>query len=189
MKKLALFVGFYIGTSVALAAGGGGDHHGPEGPTFALLYNALNLSILLGVLFYFSKDAIKDFFQQRYDDFNQQAITAEKRKKQLEEKLLDIQQRLEKLRASKDENIAKAKFDAQKIHNEQIAHAKETAQSILKDAVSSVDSDIQRYIEKLRQEALDLSTEKTSKSLGSLEEVSKKSYDNGFAGRMNGVTL
>lgn len=185
MKSLFVFIAIVGIPAIGLAATGGEAH----GPSPRLWINAMNFAILLGILIYYARKPIRELFQQRYDDFNKQAVEAAKTKKELDAQRADLEQRIQKLRQTKEESIAKAKTDAEKMYESEIAKAQAGANKIVSDAQGTVEADVKKLLEKLRIEALEMSVESAEEQLKSISKEEKAKLNKQFTTRVEEVSV
>ncbi len=148
---------------VALPAHAEGGGHG--GGTRELLYSALNLALLLGVLAYFTRKPLKEFFAARRAGIQNELkaaadlrAEAEARYAKWQRRLIDLEGELASIRTTARERAA--------AEREQIlADATAAAERIKRDATAAVDQELRRARAQLRQEAADLAVELASETL------------------------
>jgi len=145
----------------AWAEGGGG--HG--GGARDLLFSVLNLVLLLGVLAYFTRKPLADFFAARRTAIQKELAAAaelraeaEARYAKWQRRLLDLEGELAGIRQTARERAA--------AEREQIlADATASAERIRRDASAAVEQELRRARTQLRQEAADLAVELASETL------------------------
>ena len=155
MRVLVLvFVGLALAPPV-LAAAGGGEDGGSHFPFWELF----NFAILLAVLAYFGRTPLRDLFSNRRatiaaDIEAASALfeQAEARNAKWEQKLAELDREAEELR---HDARRRAEHEQERI----LAEAHEAADRIQRDAVSSVEQELRRAQETLREEAASLATE------------------------------
>lgn len=145
-------------------ASGGGEEHG-ESHLSHVLYQALNLALLLGVLIYFGRKPIADFFKTRreaiHDELSESAellAKAEQRNSELQRRLIDLNSELEEIREMAGR---RAEEEAERI----LADASATAERIRRDAQAAVAQELRRAKTELREEAADLALEIAARKL------------------------
>jgi F-type H+-transporting ATPase subunit b len=148
---------------VALPARAESDAHG--GGTSQLLYSILNLVLLLGVLVYFTRKPLSEFFAARragiQDELKAAAdlrADAEARYAKWQRRLIDLESELASIRATARERAA-----AEREHI--LADATAAAERIRRDASAAVDQELRRARAQLRQEAANLAVELASETL------------------------
>ena len=93
---LTLFILLFV-SPFALAAGGG------EGIPWAIVVKqVINLSLFVGLMFWFLKDKVKSYFRNKADDYKKQKEESLKFIKDAESKFHDIKQALENLRSTRE---------------------------------------------------------------------------------------
>ena len=156
-------------TALILVAGvaqaSGDSHEGAEEVLKETIYQGLNLALLLGVLFYFGRKPISEFFSSRrseiHSELNEAAdllATAEQRNSELQRRLVDLDSEIEEIR---EEAGRRAEEEAERI----LADAHATAERIRRDAKAGVAQELRRAQSALRDEAADLALEMVARKL------------------------
>jgi F-type H+-transporting ATPase subunit b len=147
---------------VALPAGAEGESHGAARD---LLFSALNLALLLGVLAYFARKPISDFFESRrqriqaeLEAAKNQGAEAEARYAKWQRRLMDLESELAEIRETSRQRAA-----AEREHI--LADAAAGAERIRREALETVDQELRRARAQLRREAADLAVELASEAL------------------------
>ena len=142
----------------ALAAGGGLSD---------LIFPAINLSLLLGVLFYFAHKPVQAFFQDRRDHIRGELEAAAELRKEAElrhsrwqRQLIDLEAETSRIRAAASE---RAESESERILDD----ARAAAQRIRDDARAAIEQEVRRARHELREEAADLSLKLASDILRS----------------------
>jgi len=138
---------------------------GEHGGVRDLLFSALNFALLIGVLVYFARKPIVDFFADRrrriQDELKAAAdlrTEAETRYAKWQRRLMDLESELAEIRATARERAA-----AEREHI--LADAAAGAERIRRDALAAVDQELLRARAQLRREAADLALELASEAL------------------------
>jgi len=149
--------------TAAQAAGGGG-----KSDTEILketIYQGLNLALLLGVLFYFGRKPISEFFATRRGDIKSELeasaallTEAEARNAELQRRLVDLGSEIEGIQ---EEAGRRAEEEAERI----LVDARATADRIRRDAQAAVAQELRRAQGELREEAADLALEIAARKL------------------------
>jgi F0F1-type ATP synthase membrane subunit b/b' len=171
----------------AFASSGGGHHQ--EGIPTVVWYQAVNVSLFFGILFWFSKDKIRATFQQRLTDFHRLAQETEKTRKDLEYKKEDLVRRATQLRSTSQQSLDDAKKEAEKFYNEEVEKSKKQSLKIAKDVEAQIISDQQKIIEKLRVETLELSVAAAETQISAIEASEKQKINKKVQQRIEGATL
>ncbi len=153
LRKLASYTLALLLVSAPALAGGGADE---EGKTAELIWQAINLAILLAVLFFAARKPIKVYFADRRQEIQsdiQKAdqLLAESRRQfsEWQGKLAELEQQVATIR---DETRQRAQDEGEQI----IAAAHDSAERIKTDAVAAIDQELRRAHTELREEAATL---------------------------------
>ena len=140
----------FVLAAPAQAAGGGASD---------MIWQAVNLLILLGVVLYFARKPIQNFFADRREqiknDLDESARlleSAETRYAEWQRKLIELDQETQRI---KSEGVRHAEEDAAQI----LADAQAAAERIHRDAEAAVEQELRRAQQELRAEAVALATE------------------------------
>jgi F-type H+-transporting ATPase subunit b len=156
-----LFAALVLVAGSAQAAGGGGDHD----PVTEAIFQGINLLIVLGLLVYFGRVPIREFFASRrstirseLDQAAELLNQAEQRNAELQRRLVDLSSEIEDLREAASQ---RAEQEAERI----LADARATAERIRRDAQAAIDQELRRAQSELREEAADLALEIAARKL------------------------
>lgn len=148
--------------SVASAASGGGEDHDPVREA---IFQGINLLIVLGLIVYFGRGPIGEFFSGRratiasdLDQAAQLLSEAEQRNADLQRRLVDLSSEVEGIREAASR---RAEDEAERI----LSDARATAERIRNDARAAVDQELRRARKELREEAADLALELAGRKL------------------------
>jgi F-type H+-transporting ATPase subunit b len=151
LAVVVVIAGILAVASPALAAGGGSGPSASE-----LIWQAVNLVLLLGVLFAVARKPITAYFAERREQIQNDIKSADKllaeSKKQFSEwqgKLVELEAEVQTIR---DETRQRALDERDQI----VAAAHDSAERIRADAVAAVDQELRRAQVQLREEAADL---------------------------------
>jgi F-type H+-transporting ATPase subunit b len=146
-----------LGASSAMGAGDGA--HGEDGHAMELMWQAVNLAILIAVLFFVGRKPVQAFFAERrkqigtdLDDAAALLAQAERRYADWQRKLIDLDADVVRIRT---ESRARAEEDREAI----LAEAQAAAERIHKNAVATVEQELRRAQAELRREAAVIATE------------------------------
>ena len=160
------FLILILSASTAFAAEGGHEH-GHEGiPWMTIFYQALNVSMMFGGLFYFLKDGVKAHFQGKKQEFLSAFEKADSARKSAEAEKLQIEVKLSKLDSTLDETIQRARKEAAEMKLQIIQDAKEIAKRIRDEAAQSVQTEIVKAKNQLRDYLVRESIQGARKQLG-----------------------
>jgi len=150
MRALRLQALLLLFASPALAAGG-------EGPGIVL--PALNLLLLLGVLFYFARKPILEFFAGRRKQIRKELEDAEALRREAEQRYTTWQRKIAELDAEHQTIREQSRSRAESEHAQIIADARATAARIRQDATAAIEQELRRSRAILHEEAADLAVE------------------------------
>jgi F-type H+-transporting ATPase subunit b len=142
---------------LALAAGGGTEHHGPN--WWMLGLQVLNTLVLGFILVRYGGPALRDFFRQRADGIRTTIEGAQEQLQASEAEMSELRQRLDGFEAEAAGLLANAVSTAEAESGRVIERADATAERIREDARRVADSEIERARQELRAEASRLSIE------------------------------
>jgi len=159
----------FAGVGYASSASGDSHESGAE-VLKQTLYQGFNLALLLGVIFYFGRKPIAEFFSTRRTGIQSELseaadllTQAEQRNAELQRRLVDLGSEVEGIR---EEAGRRAEDEAERI----LADARATAERIRHDAQAAVAQELRRAQSALRDEAADLALELAARKLN--EQVS-----------------
>jgi len=141
-----------LAPAVARASGEGG--HGPSGTT--LVWHALNLLILVGVLVYFGRGPISAFLSSRRAQIEDGIESAGRDLAEAERQLAACEQRAASLESELDEIRRVVRAQAEADRDRLLAEAGATADRIRRDAVTAAEQEVRHAREQLRAETVDL---------------------------------
>lgn len=184
MRKLFIATAAICFQVIAFAVEHGVEHGGGHGeseiPYSTIGFQALNLGILLVVLFFASRKAVVELFKTRYMNYNDQAQKTEEASKAAELALSDIKSRIQNLQNSEAASIEAAKTDAVILKNKIIQEAKAQAEKIKIDTQLIVTAEINSAKDEIRKEIINASIDMAKSNIkGSAENITYKS-ENSF---------
>lgn len=138
---------------------------GGHGGVRDLLFSALNFALLIGVLVYFARTPIADFFAARRRRIQQEIKAAADLQTEAEARYAKSQRRLMNLESELEGILETARERAAAEREHILADAAAGAERIRRDAVAAVDQELRRARAQLRREAADLALELASEAL------------------------
>ncbi len=141
----------------------------------SLVYPALNLAILLAVLFYFGRKPIQSFFVERRGQIREELERAAKMKAEAEERYAQWQRRLVDLDTELESIRAAARERAEIERDRILTEAEAAAERVRADAHAAVEQELRRARAQLRQEAADLAIELAAQRLR--EQITPADHD------------
>lgn len=152
-----------LASGVALAAGG--EAKSQTEVLKEMAWQTLNLALLLGVLVYFGRKPITEFFatrrssiQNELSEASELLTEAEQRNAELQRRLVDLSTEIDGIKKTAGQ---RATDEADRI----LADARASAERIRNDARAAMDQELRRAQTQLREEAADLALELAAKKL------------------------
>ena len=162
---------------------GHGESHGPPKVVF---YQVLNFLLFAGLLFYLLKDKVRNFYQSRFDLFQKQFKAAYKEREEMEASYKDYQQKLKQINLTSEDQIAKAKQEAEATKSRMLNEVDLESERIQKEAQTLLGLEhkrekrliqadfVERVIDRVKSEISGSITDKDKKALIKKFEVSLK---------------
>jgi len=150
---------------VAARAASEGGEHGASGMT--LVWHALNLLILIGVLVYFARGPIAGYLNARRAQIEDGIQSAGRELAEAEKRLGACEQRAAQLDAELDEIRRVVREQAEGERDRLLAEARATGERIRRDAVAAAEQEVRHARERLRSETVDLAVKLASDILRS----------------------
>lgn len=167
----ALVVGLVamaVSPTPALAAGG-------EGGIKELIFQGINLVIVLGIIFYFARKPVLEYFATRRSDIKRDLDTAgellaaaETRNSEIQRKLVDLESQIVEIQ---EMSRRRADDESERI----LAEARKHAERVRSDAHAAAEQELQRARRILRIEAAGLAADLASQLLS--ENVGESDRD------------
>lgn len=155
---LLLFFTSQFATASSPHASHGSEH--AEIP-IVVLYQAINVALILGFALYFGRNKIKAFFLNKQSAFLAAQDRAQQVLRHAEQDYLEVKNRLDKLKITRGETIVKAKTDANDLSTQIISDAEVLAAKVRGEAHLSAKLEIGRAKSQLKdqlvREAFELS--------------------------------
>jgi F-type H+-transporting ATPase subunit b len=151
--KTVLITSILLLAQLAFANEHGGAHHA-EGVPMSIVYHAINIVILFGGMVYFLKKPLAQAYSERRQQFVAAASKAKLAREQAEKENQDIKNRLSKLEANVSENISRARAEAVDLKKQIVAEAESTAKRIRDEVKKTVDMELLRAENELRQKMI-----------------------------------
>ncbi len=171
MKTVLAFVLAFLPAAVFAATAEHGGGHQPEGIPTVVIYQVINVTILLAGLIYFTKDGVIQFFASRRTEYVSAAKKSATTREEAEKQFLDIKNKIAHLAATEADAIAKAKAHAEEIKAQILAESKEVSARIRSEAALTAQLETKKAQKELREQLLKDSVEAArmvlSKDIGS----------------------
>jgi F-type H+-transporting ATPase subunit b len=154
---LALMLLLAPAIASATEEAGHGESHGTDGMT--LVWQGLNLLILIGVIVYFGRGPIRDFFAGRRREIGDNLDRAAALLGEAEAKVRDWERRMTQLDAEVGEIRRSTRERAEAESQRILADAEASAARIRSDATTAVEQEVRRARASLRAEATQLAVD------------------------------
>ncbi len=133
--------------------------------TRTIIYQCINVVLLLGGLFYFLRKPAKEFFQNKRMAFVAAATKAEELKRSAEQARSDMQVKLTRLESTADESLARAKAEAADMKKALIAEAQALSKRIREEAEAASKLEAEKAKHQLREQMIREATAMASKQM------------------------
>ncbi|MCF8024303.1 MAG: F0F1 ATP synthase subunit B [Desulfobacteraceae bacterium] len=162
-----LFVGvlFLIAAGMVFAASGGG--HGEEGGGWAVTdtYRVINFVVLVGILIYFLRTPVKQFFSDRVRVIREQLEDLESQKQEAEKKLEEYNERLAALSQESENIIEQYRRQGENLRDKIMKEAESAAKKLEDQARKNIEHEFAQAKLKLETEVFDKAVEKAEQKL------------------------
>lgn len=145
-----------------------GDSHGPS--TMDLVWQAVNLAIVLGVIFVLARKPIQAYFAERRDEIKSDMDAAAKLLVDAEESFKDWQGKIVALDAEMETIRRDTRQRAEQEREQIVAAAHDSAERIKSDALAAIEQETRRAQSELRKEAAHLAVDLAEEILQSQVE-------------------
>lgn len=145
-----LLAGQTVMASEAHGHGGGLDEHTIK----TIIYQAINVALIIVGLTYFLKNSVRTFFKSRQSDFVALAEKSQATRKAAELEHQEIKHRLAKLEDGAGESISRARAEAVDLKKSIVAEGELLAKRIRDEAQSAAKLEVERAKQELRQDLI-----------------------------------
>ncbi len=139
-----------------------GEHHGAahmdEHAIKALVFQAINVGILIAAMVYFLKDTVREAFKNKRSSYLIAAERSQKARKQAEQEHLEMKTQLTKLESTTDESLSRARAEAADLKNQMLVDAQLMSKRIRDDAEAFARVEVEKARQNLRHEMIQQST-------------------------------
>jgi F-type H+-transporting ATPase subunit b len=154
MNKFFALTLILLASAIASAA----DHgsHGGHGAGLdehtlkTIMYQAINVGILVVALIYFLKDGVRQYFKDKQTSYLAAAEKAQAVRRQAEQSHMEIKVQLTKLESTADESISRARAEAADLRNQMVAEAQAMSKRIREEAEAAARLEVERAQNALR---------------------------------------
>ena len=163
--KPSLILAILMTALVAKAHEGAGEPTLGEHELKTLIYQSINVFILVAGLFYFIRKPVKDFFAQKRVGFLDVAKRAHEAQQKAAQERVEIEVRLSKLQNTQEESVSRARAEAAELKRQLILEAEALSQRMKLEAQATAKSEIERAKQALRLQMITGSLELAEKHL------------------------
>jgi F-type H+-transporting ATPase subunit b len=139
-------------------------HEGGGLPS-VVYFQAINFVLFAGLLVYLGRKPIRDYFSGRKEKFNAALTKAAAAKSEAEARKQEIQKKINDLQASSEQELARAKSEAQDLHTRILKEAEGLSENLRVEAKRTATFEIERAKNELRESLLSQSVAFSSKLL------------------------
>ncbi|MGE0526348.1 MAG: hypothetical protein AB7G93_02230 [Bdellovibrionales bacterium] len=166
---------FLAAQTWAASPAGDGHGHGPvEIPWGPVSVQAFNLGLLIAVLVWILRKAVKAHFEHRAREYKDMVVRAEEAKREAERGRQQIKERLAKLESTAEAGVAQARKEAEELKIRMIQEARDLSLKMEDEARRTTQVELENAKMELRHEllgrALEASRESLQKNLSSNEQ-------------------
>lgn len=156
MKSYFVLIVLNILATQALASGA--QHEGGV-PVNTIIFQAINLGIIVAGMFYYLKKPVKQYFVEKNKSFIQAAEKSQAARKQAEEEHLQIKVQLSRLESTADESLSRAKAEAADYKKQLLAEAEVISKRISDEAAAAARLEVEKAKNQLRAQMIKEATE------------------------------
>ena len=136
-------------------ANDGGGHHAEGVPTSFIGIQALNLGILLAILFYVLRKPVVEHFEARKSTFLTALNKAETARREAESQKAKIAEQLAELKGNAEKSLSQARAEAEELKRQIIREAETLSQTLKQEADRTVRIEVEKAKVALRNELLE----------------------------------
>lgn len=175
--KTVVVLALTLVSTLAFAAGDGV-------PMGTVVSQLANLSLLVGFLFFSQRKNIAKAFAEKKANFLESVEAASQSKKQAEQKLQEVTDRLNEMKTTFGKQIEEAKKNAEESYRIQVADARNNAEKVKSLALNTIEFEVQKQVENLRVETFQKSAGMAEKKLeDNLTPDQLKAWNSRFSGQ------
>lgn len=184
VKLFAVAVVLAIPAIVASSFGNASEAHGgahEAGLPTAVILQFINFGLYVGLVVYFGRKPIVDYFKNRQAGFYSALKRADAARAEAQAKRADIQARLTKLETSRDESLQNARREAAALRAQIVNEAKALSERLRLDAERTADVEVARAKQTLRDDLLNQSMQMAERILrDKMQEQDQKRLQDEF---------
>ncbi len=183
-----MIVTFLLFLNQAFAGGSAGAHGDAHAiPWSNIAVQALNLSLLLILLFLAVRKTISALFANRAKEYQTLVSRAEAARQEAERGKREITERLARLESTADQGVAQARSEAEELRAKMIQEAKALAARLEAEAERTAKIEAEKAKAELRRELLQKALNETREDLKKLGSTEQKKLQAEFADKIQVV--
>ncbi|MES3036805.1 MAG: ATP synthase F0 subunit B [Bdellovibrionota bacterium] len=152
--KILVFSSFLLVTKVFAASGGHDAGHDEHGVPTVVFWQAANILVLFGALFFLLRKKVVEFFAARRAQFVQEAAKSQLIQQEAEKNYLELSHKLDILTSTSQESIERARAQAADMKKDTIREAQEMAAKLLRDSKENMRLEWEKAKNQLRHKAM-----------------------------------
>lgn len=177
---IVAFVTTSVVATIALASSSGGAHDENHIPVKTILTQAVNLGILLVVLFIFTKKSIQAMFKSKKDLFLEDSLKTAQALKLAEIELSDIKTKIKTLETTEAASLLNAEKEAESTAQKMVSDAQVQGKKIVEDTSLVISAELSKAKNQIREKIIETSMLETEKNIkASSASITQKS-EKGF---------
>lgn len=181
---------FLILGLVAISAQASEAHSEAGGiPTKTIMYQLINMMILIVALVYWTKDKVILYFEGRQRDYNEAFKRTKLAREDAERNLEAVKSKLLELNENKGDSILKAQLDSENEKEQLIKEAQSKAKRLKSETLNAISNEIEKAKASVRRQILDEGMRQAKviliKNIGAQEH---QTLQNEFSGHVKDVT-
>jgi F-type H+-transporting ATPase subunit b len=149
--RLAALAALVLVPAIALAEEHGGGHEGTN-----VLWHAINLALIVGVIVYFARTPLRTFMAERRSSIESNIAAAKRELEAADARLAECNARMASLDREIDEIRTTVRMQAEAERDRLLADARAAAERIGRDAAIAVEQEGHRARTELRDEAAEI---------------------------------
>ncbi len=187
MKLAVLIMTMAFGLS-AFAAGAGDGH--AEGVPKVVIWQAINVAIIFGFVYWKFGGKIIDLFKSRNAVFVNESQKSKMIQLEAEKKLNEIKQKISLLESTSQESVERARAEAAEMRNQMIQDSKQLAERIKREAETVAQVEIQSAKRALHEEVVKESVKQAKEILKKdVGQNDQQRLQDNFATQIDSVRL
>lgn len=150
-----MFCSVILGSALAMAAEGRHEAGGHEGIPFVIVYQAINVALLIALLYGLTRKKVRIYFSSRLETHEQAKKSAQKAFAEAQERHAEVTKKLQGLHADENVTIERAQAEAMILKSKLIQEAEQLASHIASDAKKTAHYEFEKAKQDLKKEAFD----------------------------------